>query len=112
LLLNPLPLPLGADVDGHGAFEAAELYRLPKLHRVGTQRGLHFDRRFGIDAALHHTKIKNGGVGATLIAEAKRKKADLIVMGGYGHSRLREWFLGGLTYNLLHEAPIRLLVAH
>jgi nucleotide-binding universal stress UspA family protein len=33
-------------------------------------------------------------------------------MGGYGHSRLREWLLGGVTYDLLHHAPVSLLVAH
>ena len=38
-----------------------------------------------------------------MITEAKRRKADLIVMGGYGHLRLREWLLGGVTYNLMHE---------
>jgi nucleotide-binding universal stress UspA family protein len=33
-------------------------------------------------------------------------------MGGYGHSRLREWFLGGATYELLHAAHVPLLIAH
>jgi nucleotide-binding universal stress UspA family protein len=33
-------------------------------------------------------------------------------MGGYGHSRLREWLLGGVTYDLLHHAPVPLLVPH
>jgi nucleotide-binding universal stress UspA family protein len=47
-----------------------------------------------------------------LIAEAKRRDADLIVMGAYGHSRLREWLLGGATYKLLHGSSIPLLVAH
>jgi nucleotide-binding universal stress UspA family protein len=51
-------------------------------------------------------------VGSALIAEAEREKADLIVMGGYGHLRLRERLLGGVTYNLMHEAPIPILVAH
>jgi nucleotide-binding universal stress UspA family protein len=51
-------------------------------------------------------------VSAALLAEAKRRKADLIVMGGYGHSRLREWLLGGVTHDLMHHAPVPLVVAH
>jgi nucleotide-binding universal stress UspA family protein len=56
--------------------------------------------------------MRDNDMGATLIVEAKRLKADLIVMGGYGHSRLREWLLGGVTYELLHKSPVPLLVAH
>jgi nucleotide-binding universal stress UspA family protein len=69
-------------------------------------------RHHGIQAALHGIKRRDGDVGGTLIAEARRRKADLIVMGGYGHSRLREWLQGGATYKLLHEAPVPLLLAH
>jgi nucleotide-binding universal stress UspA family protein len=69
-------------------------------------------RHHGITAALHHTALRDNDVGATLIVEAKRLKADLIVMGGYGHSRLREWLLGGVTYDLLHKSPVPLLLAH
>ena len=47
-----------------------------------------------------------------LMDEAGRRKADLIVMGGYSHARLRERLLGGVTYSLMHEAPIPLLMAH
>lgn len=65
-----------------------------------------------INAVLHHVRLRDADVGATLIAEARRLKADLIVMGAYGHSRVREWLLGGATYTLLHKAPIPLLVAH
>jgi len=46
------------------------------------------------------------------MAEAKRRKADIIVMGGYGHSRLREWLLGGVTYELMHGSPIPIVIAH
>ena len=65
-----------------------------------------------INAVLHRIKNRNGDVGETLIVEAKQRDADLIVMGAYGHSRLREWLLGGATYKLLHGSPIPLLVAH
>jgi nucleotide-binding universal stress UspA family protein len=65
-----------------------------------------------VNAVLHRVRMRDNDVGMTLIAEARRLKADLIVMGGYGHSRVREWVLGGATHTLLHRAPIPLLIAH
>lgn len=47
----------------------------------------------------------------TLLAAA-REQAALLVMGGYGHSRLREWIFGGFTQRLLREAEIPVLMAH
>jgi nucleotide-binding universal stress UspA family protein len=69
-------------------------------------------RHHGISATLHHAKKEKRDVGETLIAEAHRVKADVIVMGGYGHSRLREWLLGGATYEMMHKAPVPLVIAH
>jgi nucleotide-binding universal stress UspA family protein len=48
-----------------------------------------------------------------LIAEyAGRKNVDLIIMGGYGHSRFREFVLGGVTEYLSKAAPVPILFAH
>ena len=65
----------------------------------------------GVAAAIHRVPA-DGSIGATLIAESRRLKPDLIVMGGYGHSRLREWLLGGATYEMVHNTPVPLLIAH
>lgn len=47
-----------------------------------------------------------------LIRLAREENADLIVTGGYGHSRLGEWMFGGMTSGLLKEAPICLMMSH
>lgn len=66
----------------------------------------------GVGAELHEVPRRTGGIAATLMEEAKERSADMIVMGAYGHSRLREWLLGGTTYQLIHQAPVPLIVAH
>jgi nucleotide-binding universal stress UspA family protein len=48
----------------------------------------------------------------TIMGQAADMNADLIVMGAYGHSRLREIILGGVTRDLLKLAPTCLLLAH
>ena len=52
------------------------------------------------------------GVADDLIRAAEREGADLMVAGAYGHSRTREWILGGVTRDLLDHAPIPCLLAH
>jgi Universal stress protein family len=56
-------------------------------------------KRVGIHARLHRVRDRTRDVAAALIEEAERLKVDLMVMGGYGHSRLREMLLGGVTYD-------------
>lgn len=46
------------------------------------------------------------------LARAAKKKADLIVMGAYSHSRWREVILGGFTRHLLKNSPVSLLITH
>lgn len=47
-----------------------------------------------------------------ILDEARALEADLIVMGGYGHARLREFVFGGVTRALSRSSPIPLLLSH
>jgi nucleotide-binding universal stress UspA family protein len=49
---------------------------------------------------------------AQLISIAKQHSADLVVAGAYGHSRLRQWVLGGVTNDLLQLADFCSLLSH
>ncbi len=56
-----------------------------------------------------HTTEADAGYLIRLAADIR---ADLIVTGGYGHSRLGEWIFGGMTHSLLQEAQVCLLMSH
>ncbi len=47
-----------------------------------------------------------------LLSRAADSGADLMVMGGYGHSRLREFVLGGVTRSILHSMTVPVLMSH
>lgn len=49
---------------------------------------------------------RKGDVASTLAEAATALGADLVVTGGYGHSRLREWLLGGMTRGLLADTGL------
>lgn len=51
-------------------------------------------------------------VGNELLSRAADLDADLIVMGGYGHSRLKEWVLGGATRTILESMTVPVLMSH
>jgi nucleotide-binding universal stress UspA family protein len=52
------------------------------------------------------------GVAATLMEQVRHFGADLLVMGAYGHSRLREFILGGATRDMLAEIETPTLMSH
>lgn len=53
----------------------------------------------------------NGDTAATLLAEIHDRRPDYVVMGGFGHSRMREALLGGVSRTLLSESPVPLILA-
>jgi len=60
------------------------------------------------------SSVSGGGVAISdrILASASDMNADMIIMGAYGHSRLREYTLGGVTRSLLKSMPLPLLMSH
>ncbi len=68
--------------------------------------------RHGVPTVLHELKGK-GNEASDIIADfAVEKNAAALVMGAYGHSRLRETLFGGVTKHLLNDTRIPLLMGH
>lgn len=66
----------------------------------------------GIDARTWAFLPDDRKLGEQLLAEAEEAGADMLVMGAYGHSRLREMVLGGVTQSVTAKATIPVLMAH
>jgi nucleotide-binding universal stress UspA family protein len=66
----------------------------------------------GIDVLLEQVLREEADIGAALFQHAAAVNADLLVMGGYGHSRMREFILGGATHSVLTSAPLPVLMSH
>lgn len=77
----------------------------------------------GVDIATHLSRHglrvnvvsipRTGGtVATTLLRHAAESNAQLLIAGGYGHSRLREWALGGTTRELLQALHLPILFSH
>lgn len=68
--------------------------------------------RHGIRADVLPPRPGSGDVGAGLLALAGAVQAELLVMGCYGHSRLREFVLGGVSRTVLEQMRLPVLMAH
>ena len=69
--------------------------------------------RWGIDASFDAPKRKQDNIGNELLLHAKRLEADLLVMGGFGHAREREFLFGSATRDIFQshlELPV--LMSH
>jgi nucleotide-binding universal stress UspA family protein len=71
----------------------------------------HLDRQ-GVRVSFNGVLSAQGDAATIILEEAHRFSADLIVTGGYGHSRLREWILGGVTRHLINQSDVPLFMAH
>lgn len=85
-------------IEGHGDVPAADIC----LHLA----------RHGVKAEAAHTIAKDISEGDALLSYAADLGVDLIVCGGYGHSRAREMVFGGVTRTLLQEMTVPMLLSH
>jgi nucleotide-binding universal stress UspA family protein len=69
-------------------------------------------RCHGVVAVREVYRQARGPVAAELLRLVRDEDADLIVAGGYGHSRLGEWIFGGVTHELLASSPVCCLLSH
>jgi nucleotide-binding universal stress UspA family protein len=74
--------------------------------RLMTALGWH-----GLNVSTRHLRPDRLGAADTLLAAAAEEGA-LVVMGAYGHSRLREWVFGGFTEHVLRRAAVPVLMMH
>jgi nucleotide-binding universal stress UspA family protein len=77
----------------------------------GADLALHLSRH-GVKAEAAWVPADDIEVAAMLLSRACDCQADLIVMGGYGHSRLREIVLGGATREILKTMTVPILMSH
>jgi nucleotide-binding universal stress UspA family protein len=68
--------------------------------------------RHGVNASAAHTVTKEVSEGTALLNQASDIEADLIVAGGYGHSRTRELVFGGVTRTLLTTMTAPVFLSH
>lgn len=69
-------------------------------------------RAHGIKAELRQHQGSAGEVGEMLISSAADLGCSMMVMGGYGHTRIREWVLGGATRTVMESMTVPVLMSH
>ncbi len=107
---DALPLLLGAETVTIAAVNPRR-----GLGAHGDEPGADIARhlaRHGVRVQVEHSAAPEIGAGDILLNRAADLSADLLVVGAYGHSRLREMFLGGVTRTLLQQMTLPVLLAH
>jgi nucleotide-binding universal stress UspA family protein len=78
---------------------------------AGADLGQHLARH-GLKVEVKRITSPDIDVSSTVLSHAADSNADMIVMGGYGHSRLREFILGGVTRGILEQMTVPALMSH
>jgi nucleotide-binding universal stress UspA family protein len=107
---DAMPLLSAADVVTVLTIDAREG---PDAHGElpGADISLHLARH-GVKAEIERTVSAGIPVGDVLLSRAADLGADLLVIGAYGHSRVRELLLGGATRSILHSMTLPVLMSH
>jgi nucleotide-binding universal stress UspA family protein len=105
-MADALPLLLNARAVCLFAIAADAEYGQSQLNDVACWLDRH-----GVKATTQ-VSHPHGDDGAALNARAQLLGADLIVAGAYGHSRMHEFVLGGVTRELLHKPQLCSLLSH
>jgi nucleotide-binding universal stress UspA family protein len=84
----------------------------PKSDELPGADMAHHLARHGAKVELKRIVTAKTDVASTILSHAADNSADLLVMGGYGHSRLREFILGGVTRGILGSMTIPTLLSH
>jgi nucleotide-binding universal stress UspA family protein len=69
-------------------------------------------RERGLPAEAHAVLSGGGDIAVTLQENAVQRSAGLLVMGGYGHTRVRDFILGGATDGILRDLRMPILISH
>ncbi|KRR14674.1 universal stress protein UspA [Bradyrhizobium jicamae] len=75
------------------------------------QLAAHLGRR-GIAARVQRLTVDRGAVQGAILSIAAESNMGLLVMGGYGHSRLQERILGGVTRSMFDSMTVPVLMSH
>lgn len=81
-------------------------------HRLDALRLVDGLRWRGLRAAIRPVISDSDGPGEALLAAARNCDSDLLVMGGFGRSRFRQFVLGGVSRHVLRQADCAVLLAH
>jgi nucleotide-binding universal stress UspA family protein len=68
--------------------------------------------RHGVPISVQGARSHGIAIGEVLLAQARELRCDLLVIGGYGHSPLREHLFGGATHFVLEHMDVPVLLSH